>query len=217
MLSPQRRRCGRQLRAVLLGGVLLLAAPAYAAVSDALPKKVTGPEISMLIRATILALHQANLTGNYSVLHDLGDSQFQATYSQAALSDMFRGFRDRRVNLEPTILYDADLDAPPKLTTDGLLHVIGHFATAPEQVVFDITFHSQGGVWRLDTINAGTRPASAAAAPAPQPMQRASIQPAAAPAPVPLAAPVHRAAPASRHAGVPVGVVDVGNEPAKFE
>lgn len=149
---------GARCRGAALGLVLLaVSAPAFGAAPASFPKKVSGPEISMLVRATIVALYQANLTGNYSVLHDLGDSRFQVTYTQAALADMFRGFRERQVNLEPAILYDAELDTPPRLTTDGLLRVVGHFPTRPKQVIFDFTFRSQGGIWRLDAINAGTR------------------------------------------------------------
>jgi hypothetical protein len=209
----------RKAAAALLGlGLLAAASPGFGATPNALPQKVTGPEISMLIRATVVALHQANLTGNYSVLHDLGDSQFQAAYNQATLSDMFRGFRDRHINLEPAILYDSDLDAPPKLTTDGLLRVVGHFATAPEQVVFDITFHNQGGIWRLNSLNAGTRPVPlAAASPQPQPTGQPVMQPVAAHAPVPLAAPLARAAAPVRRAAPQIGVVDVGNAAAGFE
>jgi len=190
----------------------VMALPAYAVAPPTSPQKVTGPEISMLIRATIVALHQANLTANYSVLHDLGDNQFQAAYSQSALSDMFRSFRAQGVNLEPAVLYDAELDAPPKLTTDGLLRVVGHFATAPQQIIFDMTFRSQGGMWRLDALNAGMRPAPVALAPA-APQQatgQPQIQPVASRAPVPLSPPARRAVPQM------AGVVDVGaqNQPS---
>ena len=172
---------------------VLAAAPAIASASPVPPQKVSGAEISMLVRETILGLHQANLTANYSVLHDMGDSYFQATYSQSSLSDMFRGFRERRVNLAPAVLFDAMLSAPPKLTTDGLLHVAGYFPTTPQQIIFDLTFRNEGGLWRLDQINAGMRPVPLAA-----PVQpTATVQPTAqvmpvadndpAPAPVPLA------------------------------
>lgn len=210
---------GHQVAAGLLGVMMLMAAgPGLGATPKTPPQKVTGPEISMLIRSTVVALHQANLTGNYSVLRDLGDSTFQASYSQAALSDMFRGFRDRRVNLEPAILYDSSLDAPPKLTTDGLLRVVGHFATAPEQVVFDITFHSEGGIWRLNSLNAGTRPVPLAAA---KPLSEQSgepvLQPVATRAPVPLAAPTARPAAPARRAAPQIGIVDVGDAATDFE
>ena len=164
----------RTLVALAATAVLGLAAPAVAEATG--PQKVTGPEISMLIRSTIVALHQANLTANYSVLHDLGDSQFQATYSQAALAEMFRDFRARGVNLAPAVLFDADLDERPKLTTDGLLRVVGHFPTTPQQITFDIIFRIEGGLWRIDAIDAGVRAIPLAALTNPPPL--AAPQPA---------------------------------------
>jgi hypothetical protein len=153
----------RHMLVALAVALCLVARPAAALPMPAgPPKSVSGPEISMLIRSTIVALHQANLTGNYSVLHDLGDSRFQATFAQAQLADMFRAFRERGISLAPAVLYDAELANPPVLTEDGLLRVVGAIPTTPEQIVFDITFYSEGGVWRIDAINAGTQPAPVA-------------------------------------------------------
>jgi hypothetical protein len=203
-----------RLRAALAAALLLAASPALAALPNGLPEKVTGPEISMLIRAAIVALHQANLTANYSVLHDLGDTRFQAAYSQSALSDMFRAFRDQHVNLEPAVLYDAVLDAPPKLTTDGLLRVVGHFSTTPQQVIFDITFRNQAGVWRLDALDAGMRPAPAPVAAvegAPQAPAAAPVKPVALRAPIPLAPPQRQPAPPA------AATADAGQSQSSFE
>ena len=162
------------------------------------PKSVSGPEVSMLVRSTIVALHQANLTANYSVLRDLGDRQFQATFSQAALADMFRDFRERGVNLAPAVLYDAQLDGQPRLTEDGLLRVVGHFPTAPQQILFDVVYRSEDGMWRIDGINVGTRPAEEASLAPLEPMistqKTASAEPLRADIVMPLPAEMGRVA-----------------------
>jgi len=162
------------------------------------PKSVSGPEVSMLVRSTIVALHQANLTANYSVLRDLGDRQFQATFSQAALADMFRDFRERGVNLAPAVLYDAQLDGQPRLTEDGLLRVVGHFPTAPQQILFDVVYRSEDGMWRIDGINVGTRPADEASLAPLEPMistqKTASAEPLRADIVMPLPAEMGRVA-----------------------
>jgi len=212
--TPKDARFGR-MRGILLGtGLAILlsisACPsAFAAVPPGSPLVVSGPEISMLIRSTIVALHQANLTANYSVLRDLGDSQFQADYSQAALADMFRAFRAQRVNLEPVVLYDADLDAQPKLTADGLLRVTGHFATAPQQIIFDITFRNERGLWLIDAINAGMRPVPLA-----PPL--AATLPSTPPGTPELRAVAVKTPPAARPTSLP-GVVDVSAENSEFQ
>lgn len=133
------------------------------------PTEVTGTEISVLVRSTVVALDQANRTGNYSVLHDLGDGSFREAYSQSALADMFRAFREQNVALNSVVLFDAQLDAPPELTADGYLHLLGHFPTLPNEVIFDITYRYEGGPWRIDGINVGMRKPPAAMQPAPTP------------------------------------------------
>ena len=52
-------------------------------------------KINMLIRTTLIALSQANQTGNHSVLHDLGTPQFQATNMDARLAEIFSDLRHR--------------------------------------------------------------------------------------------------------------------------
>lgn len=124
--------------------------------AQASPQSVSGPEISVLIRSTILALHQANVTGNYSVMRDLGDRQFIAEHSQAGLADMFRAFRDNHVDLSAAVVLDADLNDAPRLTTDGYLRLSGHFPTTPARILFDMTFRYEDQSWRVDRINVGT-------------------------------------------------------------
>lgn len=186
---------GRAVGALGLAAALSMPATSFGYET---PKSVSGPELSMLVRSTIVALHQANLTANYSVLHDLGGRQFQKNFSQAALADMFREFRERGVNLAPVVLYDAQFDGQPRLTEDGLLRVVGHFPTAPQQIVFDVIYRSEDGMWRIDAINVGTRPADEASLAPVEPMispqETASAEPLPADIVVPLPAEMGRTA-----------------------
>ena len=145
--------------AVVTAAALSVVGGAQAATS---PTEVSGTEISVLVRSTVVALDQANRTGNYSVVHDLGDGSFRGAYSQAALADMFRAFRDQNVALNSVVLFDAQLDAPPQLTQDGYLRVLGHFPTLPNEVIFDITYRFEDGPWRIDGISVGMRKPPAA-------------------------------------------------------
>jgi hypothetical protein len=136
------------------------------------PTNVSGPEMSVLIRNTIAALNDANITGNYSVLRDLGASVLQANNSAADLAAQFTDFRKQRLNLAATVLYDPALDQKPMLSTNGQLRLVGHFPTRPQEVVFDLTYLFELGAWRIAQISVATRPAppgEAAAAPAPSP------------------------------------------------
>lgn len=127
------------------------------------PQQVDGATISTLIRTSIVALHQANITGNYTVLRDLGASALQVANTAADLSAQFTEFRQKRISLASAVLFDPVLDQKPQLSLDGVLRLVGHFATKPQEVVFDLTFLFEAGAWRIAQIKVATRlPQSAA-------------------------------------------------------
>ncbi len=97
------------------------------------------------------------MTGNYTVLRDLGASILQSTDTAADLAAQFAEFRQKHISLAPTVLFDAILDDKPKLTADGTLRLIGHFPTAPQEVVFDLTYRFEDDSWRIARISVGTR------------------------------------------------------------
>lgn len=139
-------------------------------------------KLNLLIRTSIIALNQANQTGNYSVLRDLAAPSFRETNTAARLGEIFADLRKRNLDLSPIFFFDPKLVRPPGFMGDGLLRLSGYFETRPEEVVFDLAFQNVGGAWRLFGIAVATRPAAAAAAPAPP-------ETAAPPAPAPPAPP----------------------------
>ena len=164
-----------RIRALLLAlalasaSAIVQAAPpiVQAAPPGAPPQKVDGPELSSLIRMTILALHQANITGNYTVLRDLGANEFQSANTAADLAAQFALFRQKQISLASAVLFDATLDEAPMLSTHGALRVIGHFPTKPQEIVFDLIFLYEAGAWRIDQLSVGTRLPTAAPPSAP--------------------------------------------------
>lgn len=137
--------------------------PATSEAPPAPPTDVSGPELSILIRTTLIALHDANVTGNYTVLRDLGAVELQAAKSAADLAAKFAEFRQKRIGMAPVVLYDAVLDQKPQLSTNGQLHLVGHIPSPPQEVVFDLWYLYEAGAWRIATINVGTRPPKDAA------------------------------------------------------
>ncbi len=122
------------------------------------PQRVSGPQISALIRNTITAVNHANLTGNYTVLRDLGSLSFHNTKSAAHLADIFRPFREGNVDLADAVLLDPRLGQAPKLTTDGVLKLKGWFKTKPQNLTFDLTYRFENQLWRIMSISLGFRP-----------------------------------------------------------
>ncbi len=106
----------------------------------------------IMVRTIMIAVHHANMTGNYSVLRELGSPDFQNRYSTAALSDRFAGFRKGRINLGPVALFVPRLTQPPKFVKRGIIVLSGFFPTKPQQIKFDLYFQIVKGAWRLHEI-----------------------------------------------------------------
>jgi hypothetical protein len=154
--------------------------------AEAQPKQgqmtMSGAALAILIKSTVLALHHANLTGNYSVLRDMGTPIFRERFDQAALTNAFANLRGRKVDLSPALLVTPNLSKNPEFNQNGELVLIGDFPTQPLQIHFELMFLQLDGIWRLAGLGVDAVPppgAQAAAAPAQQPAAPAAAQPAA--------------------------------------
>lgn len=98
------------------------------------------------------AVDQANKTGNYSVLRDLGSSGFQTNNNAAALGEIFAGIRSRRVDLSDTLLLTPTYELAPAIIGPGLLRMRGSFNMRPTGVGFDLIYQWDQG-WRLHGIS----------------------------------------------------------------
>lgn len=155
------------------------------------PEVPDAATIVTLMRTTVIALNQANMTGNYSVLRDLGAPGFQDANSFAKLADIFADLRGRQLDLGPVAVIDPKLFKPAAIDERGMLRLTGFFTSQPEQVNFDLAFQRIDGRWKLFGLGVNTtreEPAPIAAAPSPN-------TPAAEAAPAQVAAPQPRTAP----------------------
>ena len=136
----------------------------------------------ILVRNSLLALDQANKTGNYTVLRDLGAPGFQ-TNTAARLGEIFAGLRHDNLDLSGVAALDPQLTLLPQIEANGMMHLTGFFPSVPTQVNFDLSYAPVNGQWRLFGISVGLGQA------APQAPQTAAPQTAAPPAPQPAAPP----------------------------
>ena len=112
--------------------------PPQAAPQPGLPAVPDPAKLRILIVNSLIALNQANLAGNYTVLRDLGSTIFRATNTDAHLAELFAELRDRKLDLAPIVVFDPKLSRPAEVTEQGILRLSGLFETAPEQVDFDL-------------------------------------------------------------------------------
>ena len=129
--------------------------------------------LTVIVKDTIIALHHANLTGNYSVLRDMGSPIFRETFDQTALAAVFANLRARKIDLSPAYFLSPNLTKSPELSKENELKVTGFFPTQPLQIQFELRFMQLDGRWRLAGIGVDAvplpGPQASAVAPAPPP------------------------------------------------
>ena len=120
--------------------------PAPAANQAGVPDPIV---INKLVWSAMAALDQANQTGNYSVLRDLGAPSFQTNNSAATLGAIFESLRAQQVDLGYTLVVMPTLEFAPAIVDGGLLRVRGTFPMRPAIVGFDLLFENIAGQWRI--------------------------------------------------------------------
>jgi hypothetical protein len=143
------------------------------------PAQIDRNGVLILIRETLLALDQANKTGNYTVLRDLGAPEFQAN-TAARLAEIFAQQRRDNIDLSGVAVIDPQLTLLPQIEANGLMRMAGFFPSVPTQVNFELAFAPVGGRWRLFGLSVSFGQAAPAA---PQPPPAAAPQAGAPPAP----------------------------------
>lgn len=122
----------------------------------------------MLIRNCLASVNHASITGNFTVLRDLGSARFRRQYKASDLSVAFQGLREQNIDLSPVLVHYPKLTQPPELNEDGRLRLVGYCATEPVPVRFDLAFQFGPLGWGIDDIGVsmGSPPAEAEVAPA---------------------------------------------------
>jgi hypothetical protein len=120
--------------------------PAPAANQAGVPDPIV---INKLVWSAMAALDQANQTGNYSVLRDLGAPSFQTNNSAATLGGIFQALRAQQVDLGYTLMVAPTFQFPPAIVQGGLLRVRGTFPLRPAAIGFDLLFQNLSGQWRI--------------------------------------------------------------------
>jgi hypothetical protein len=145
------------------------------------PAQIDRNGVLILIRTTLLALDQANKTGNYTVLRDLGSPEFQVN-SAAQLAEIFAKQRKDNVDLSGVAVIDPQLTLMPQIETNGLMHMAGFFPSVPTQLNFELMYAPVSGHWKLFGISVQFGQAAPQAPQAPQPPAAGAPAQAAAPA-----------------------------------
>ena len=113
---------------------------------------------AFLVRSTLMALHDANRTGNYGVFRALAAPQFQAVNSEQSLGRIFERLRGAGVDLSPVAVVSPDWDAASGIGADRLLRLRGGYRAGRHTVRFTLVYTTVEDVWRLMEISVGAEP-----------------------------------------------------------
>lgn len=131
---------------------IVLAINLFVLTSNSIAQSFAPPKTDqslMLVRSTMMALHHANTTGNYTVLRDLASPVFREANTASVLSAVFRPLREKMFDLSPTLVLAPAFRIPPVVSRDNFLQIAGSFPTQPMPLSFDIRFAVVGGQWKL--------------------------------------------------------------------
>jgi hypothetical protein len=139
-----------------LAAAAMICLAAYPAQAQS-PQPVRPSPVSvMLVKNTLTAVNHANITGNYTVVRDLGCPTFREKHSAAQLSMIFQKLRDQKTDLSPILVLEPEFTLPPSINDAGQLQMAGFFATTPLQVQFRLAFQRVPGGWMIDEISIST-------------------------------------------------------------
>jgi hypothetical protein len=111
--------------------------------------------LNLLIRSTLIALNQANLSGNYTVLRDLGAPAFQRFYDAASLAEKFTPLRKAKIDFTPIFYFHPRLKKQPAIQDGRFLRLVGFMPTVPQHIDFDLAYQNIDGRWLLVAISVG--------------------------------------------------------------
>lgn len=134
----------------LLAPALLFLALVAPAMAQGIPNAYTQ---NAIIKSALITFNDANLTGNYSVMHDRSAKAFQDTFEPGQIADMFKAFHDQQIDLTTIVSMDYVEDAAPAVDDKGVLTLKGHFETTPSKVTYELEFVLENENWRMIGIN----------------------------------------------------------------
>ncbi len=122
--------------------------------SPALAQKPPDPFTQeVLVKSTLLTFNDANVTGNYAVMHAKLSKPFRDKFSPDQLAEAFKVFRDNRIDFDLIVAKPPVESQPARVTDNGVLMLYGYFDTTPSRVHYELEFIMSDGEWKPIRIN----------------------------------------------------------------
>lgn len=134
----------------LLGTFALLLAVSSAAAQNKVP---SDRALEALVKASLLTFNDANVTGNYDVLHAKLSKPFREQFPPDRLKERFREFNQKQIDFDIIAAMKPTYEPKPLIDEDGKLVVKGAFPLEPSRLAFELDFIPSDGEWKLIRIN----------------------------------------------------------------
>ena len=131
-----------------LVSALLLLMPAHA--QDKIPSAL---QQEILIKASLLTLNDANVTGNYTVLHAKLGKQFRDQITPDKLKQAFKSFADQKVDWDLIAARTPVATSEAKIDNRGALILRGYFDTKPSRLTYELDFMISEREWKPIMLN----------------------------------------------------------------
>ena len=130
-----------------LVGAMLAASPAFA---QKAPDPVTQ---EVLVKSTLLTFNDANVTGNYTVMHAKLAKPFRDKFSPDRLKEVFKVFHEKQIDIDLIAAKQPTASKPVQVNDSGVLQLHGYFDTSPSRVHYELDYIMSDGEWKPIRIN----------------------------------------------------------------
>jgi hypothetical protein len=106
-------------------------------------------EMRRLVRGAMASFGDSIKRESFAGFYAYVSQAWRTQLTERKLQAAFQSFIDQKVDLGGVADVDPIFDAPPHISTDGLLHVAGHYPTKPYKVRFAFKFIYELPEWKL--------------------------------------------------------------------
>lgn len=108
-----------------------------------------------LIRDALLAVNQANWTGNYTTLRDYASDAFHDANTATDLSTRLQRVRNERLDLLPVMSVEPVMQRSDVSLDQRIIRLSGYFPLQPRSITFDLEFVNEDDRWLIYGLAVG--------------------------------------------------------------
>lgn len=113
----------------------------------------------VMVKTSLLTLNDANITGNYDVMHAKMAKVFRDRFGADTLKQAFKDFAGKHIDTIAARPIVATSEA--QIDAEGALMLRGNFDTTPSRLTYELDYAISEGEWKLITIDVKVKGASA--------------------------------------------------------